>query len=178
MEEALRWALKNLVRRLLADTRGTTAIEYGLIAVLIAVACIGGFKALGQQQLLRLGQHLQQAQRRHEEKRPVSSARRGGGAAASPAGNSTVPSASASRAFARAGLQRLLLALVRRPGGQRQDLEGRRHAAVRQAEALLVDLERAHQGGAAQRRAAAGAQARWRRPWPAAPASAPADRHR
>ncbi len=39
--------LKNLARRLLADTRGTTAIEYGLIAALIAVACIGGFKALG-----------------------------------------------------------------------------------------------------------------------------------
>jgi len=39
--------LKNLASRLLADTRGTTAIEYGLIATLIAVACIGGFKALG-----------------------------------------------------------------------------------------------------------------------------------
>jgi len=39
--------LNNLVSRLLADTRGTTAIEYGLIATLIAVACIGGFKALG-----------------------------------------------------------------------------------------------------------------------------------
>ena len=39
--------LKNLVSRLAADTRGTTAIEYGLIAMLIAVACIGGMKALG-----------------------------------------------------------------------------------------------------------------------------------
>ena len=39
--------LINLVSRLAADTRGTTAIEYGLIATLIAVACIGGFKALG-----------------------------------------------------------------------------------------------------------------------------------
>jgi pilus assembly protein Flp/PilA len=39
--------LKDLVSRLLADTRGTTAIEYGLIATLIAVGCIAGFKALG-----------------------------------------------------------------------------------------------------------------------------------
>jgi pilus assembly protein Flp/PilA len=39
--------LQNLAGRLLADARGTTAIEYGLIAMLIAVACIGGFKALG-----------------------------------------------------------------------------------------------------------------------------------
>jgi pilus assembly protein Flp/PilA len=39
--------LNNFVSRLLADTRGTTAIEYGLIAALIAVACIGGFRALG-----------------------------------------------------------------------------------------------------------------------------------
>lgn len=39
--------LKNVVSRLAADTRGTTAIEYGLIAMLIAVACIGGMRALG-----------------------------------------------------------------------------------------------------------------------------------
>jgi pilus assembly protein Flp/PilA len=39
--------LSNLVSRLVADTRGTTAIEYGLIATLIAVAAIGGMKALG-----------------------------------------------------------------------------------------------------------------------------------
>jgi pilus assembly protein Flp/PilA len=40
-------SLNNLVSRLLADTRGTTAIEYGLIVALIAVACIGGMRALG-----------------------------------------------------------------------------------------------------------------------------------
>jgi len=39
--------VKNLLSRLAADRRGTTAIEYGLIAALIAVACIGGFRALG-----------------------------------------------------------------------------------------------------------------------------------
>ena len=39
--------LSNLVSRMAADTRGTTAIEYGLIAALIAVACIGGMRALG-----------------------------------------------------------------------------------------------------------------------------------
>jgi pilus assembly protein Flp/PilA len=37
----------NLVSRLVADTRGATAIEYGLIATLIAVAAIGGMRALG-----------------------------------------------------------------------------------------------------------------------------------
>ena len=39
--------LRNLAGRLASDTRGTTAIEYGLIAMLIAVACIGGMRALG-----------------------------------------------------------------------------------------------------------------------------------
>jgi pilus assembly protein Flp/PilA len=39
--------MDNLVSRLVADTRGATAIEYGLIATLIAVAAIGGMKALG-----------------------------------------------------------------------------------------------------------------------------------
>ena len=85
------------------------------------------------------------------------------GRAVSPAGCSTVPSASASRIFAEPGLQRLLLALVRRPAGQRDDLEGGRHAAVRQAESLAVDLERrapalrgaAAAGGAARRTLAA-----------------------
>ena len=37
----------NLLSRFVADTRGTTAIEYGLIAAMIAVACIGGMRALG-----------------------------------------------------------------------------------------------------------------------------------
>jgi pilus assembly protein Flp/PilA len=33
--------------RLLADERGATAIEYGLIAALIIIAMMGGLKALG-----------------------------------------------------------------------------------------------------------------------------------
>jgi pilus assembly protein Flp/PilA len=36
-----------LLRRLRADQSGATAIEYGLIAALIAVACITGMSALG-----------------------------------------------------------------------------------------------------------------------------------
>jgi pilus assembly protein Flp/PilA len=32
---------------LATDERGATAIEYGLIAALVAVACIGGMRALG-----------------------------------------------------------------------------------------------------------------------------------
>jgi len=33
--------------KLIADDKGATAIEYGLIAALIAVAAIGGMSALG-----------------------------------------------------------------------------------------------------------------------------------
>ena len=36
-----------LLRRLRADQSGATAIEYGLIAALISVACISGFSAMG-----------------------------------------------------------------------------------------------------------------------------------
>jgi pilus assembly protein Flp/PilA len=35
------------MRRLRRDKRGATAIEYGLIVALIAVAMMGGLKALG-----------------------------------------------------------------------------------------------------------------------------------
>ncbi len=40
-------AIRTNLRRLLADQGGATAIEYGLIVALIAVAAIGGFSALG-----------------------------------------------------------------------------------------------------------------------------------
>jgi pilus assembly protein Flp/PilA len=40
-------AIPIYLRMLGKDERGATAIEYGLIAALIAVTCIGGFKALG-----------------------------------------------------------------------------------------------------------------------------------
>ena len=36
-----------LMRRIRSDKRGATAIEYGLIAALIAVAAMGGMQALG-----------------------------------------------------------------------------------------------------------------------------------
>lgn len=36
-----------MLRRLRADQSGATAIEYGLIAALIAVAAISGFQAMG-----------------------------------------------------------------------------------------------------------------------------------
>jgi len=36
-----------MLRRLRADQSGATAIEYGLIAALLAVACISGMSALG-----------------------------------------------------------------------------------------------------------------------------------
>jgi len=40
-------AIRGLLRRLGADERGATAIEYGLLCALIAVAAIGGMQALG-----------------------------------------------------------------------------------------------------------------------------------
>lgn len=40
-------AIRTPGRKLRSDKRGATAIEYGLIAALIAVAAIGGMKALG-----------------------------------------------------------------------------------------------------------------------------------
>ncbi|WP_114226486.1 MULTISPECIES: Flp family type IVb pilin [Sphingomonas] len=36
-----------MLRKLRRDEDGATAIEYGLIVALIAVACIGAFNALG-----------------------------------------------------------------------------------------------------------------------------------
>ena len=40
-------AIRKHLRKLGADRRGATAIEYGLIVALIAVAAIGGMQSLG-----------------------------------------------------------------------------------------------------------------------------------
>jgi pilus assembly protein Flp/PilA len=40
--------LNELVRRFARDRRGATAIEYGLIALLVAVGFLAGLKALGE----------------------------------------------------------------------------------------------------------------------------------
>ena len=40
-------AIRSILCRLRADQSGATAIEYGLIAALIAVACISGLQTLG-----------------------------------------------------------------------------------------------------------------------------------
>ena len=40
-------AIRKYLRMLGAHERGATAIEYGLIAALIVVACIGGMQQLG-----------------------------------------------------------------------------------------------------------------------------------
>ena len=40
-------AIRTTLRKLLRTERGATAIEYGLIAALIAVSCIGALKMLG-----------------------------------------------------------------------------------------------------------------------------------
>lgn len=40
-------AIRTYLRTLRADQHGATAIEYGLIAALIVVACIGGMQQLG-----------------------------------------------------------------------------------------------------------------------------------
>lgn len=41
--------MKNLVKSFVTDESGATAIEYGLIAALIAVGIIGAAKSLGNQ---------------------------------------------------------------------------------------------------------------------------------
>ena len=40
--------MQNLFTRFIEDESGATAIEYGLIAALIAVAMIGGARAIGE----------------------------------------------------------------------------------------------------------------------------------
>ena len=35
------------LRKLLAETKGATALEYALIALLISTACVGGMSVLG-----------------------------------------------------------------------------------------------------------------------------------
>ena len=40
-------AIRTILRSLCSDKRGATAIEYGLLAALIAIAMMGGLKALG-----------------------------------------------------------------------------------------------------------------------------------
>lgn len=40
-------AMRNWLGELCRDERGVTAIEYGLLAALIAVICVGAFRATG-----------------------------------------------------------------------------------------------------------------------------------
>jgi len=40
-------AIRTMIRRLLADTKGATAIEYGLLAALIVIAMVAGLGVLG-----------------------------------------------------------------------------------------------------------------------------------
>ena len=47
--------MKNLFARFAKDESGATAIEYGLIAALIAVVCIGTWTAIGSGLLQRFG---------------------------------------------------------------------------------------------------------------------------
>jgi pilus assembly protein Flp/PilA len=51
-----------ILRMLGANQRGATAIEYGLIAALIAVAALGGMQALGGGSQGMWGRILQNAQ--------------------------------------------------------------------------------------------------------------------
>lgn len=39
--------IRTALRKIARNEKGATAIEYGLIAALIAVVCIGGFKLIG-----------------------------------------------------------------------------------------------------------------------------------
>lgn len=40
-------AIRRMLRKMRADTRGATAIEYGLIVALICIAMMGGLRTLG-----------------------------------------------------------------------------------------------------------------------------------
>lgn len=48
--------MKNLVKRFVRDESGATAIEYGLIAALIAVVIIGALQAVGSGLTSKFGQ--------------------------------------------------------------------------------------------------------------------------
>lgn len=48
--------MKNLFARFAADQSGATAIEYGLIAALIAVAIIGAITTVGTRLTAKFGQ--------------------------------------------------------------------------------------------------------------------------
>jgi pilus assembly protein Flp/PilA len=39
--------MRNATKKMIADRKGATAIEYGLIAALVAVAIVGGLSLLG-----------------------------------------------------------------------------------------------------------------------------------
>jgi pilus assembly protein Flp/PilA len=47
--------MKNLFARFAKDESGATAIEYGLIAALIAVVCIATWEAIGSGLLAKFG---------------------------------------------------------------------------------------------------------------------------
>ena len=83
------------------------------------------------------------------------STRRPIGPAFSPAGISRVRKRIGEPRLRRSRRERLLLALVRRPARQPDDLEGRAHAAVGIGEALGIDFHHPPQRRAPQRRAAA-----------------------
>ena len=59
-------AIRKTVRRLGADKRGATAIEYGLILALIAVAAMGGIAQLGGHPV---AQHAEPARQRGDAPR-------------------------------------------------------------------------------------------------------------
>ncbi|MBS0474576.1 MAG: Flp family type IVb pilin [Proteobacteria bacterium] len=44
--------IKSVLQRLARNQRGATAIEYGMLVALIAIACIGAFSQLGNSQAL------------------------------------------------------------------------------------------------------------------------------
>jgi pilus assembly protein Flp/PilA len=46
----------SLLTQFISDESGATAIEYGLIAALISVVCIGGFTSIGAQLNTKFGE--------------------------------------------------------------------------------------------------------------------------
>ena len=114
------------LRRFPAQQQGATAIEYALIAAGVAAAIIVTVNALGVSVVNMWTTDLQRALR----PRPAFFSRR----------DFLCAERIGEPLRRRTRLERLLLALVRRPSGQPDDLEGRAQASVGVGEAVAVDI--------------------------------------
>ena len=129
-------------RRFRADERGATAIEYAMIAAGVGVAIVGAV-------IERSARTLKTT---FYDKLAAAALKLASAARLLAGGDFRGAERVGEPRLGRARLQRLLLALMRRPARQPDDLEGRAHAAVGIGEALGIDFR---PSAAASRAAAA-----------------------